>query len=78
MDYLDFLFGLKGVAVRTGLRLFHNIPPVGSGWIFYFKDDETGRKSDYCVWLEKRETPDEFFDRLLQFGEEFKKSLKEV
>ena len=44
---------------------------------FYFKDDETGRKSDYCVWWEKRETPDEFFDRLTKFGEEFKESLKE-
>lgn len=77
MDYLDFLFGLKGAAITSDLHLFCVIPPTGVGWIFYFEDHETGRKSEHCVWWEKRETPDEFFDKLTKFGEEFKKNLKE-
>lgn len=77
MDYLDFLFCLKGVAIRTDLRLFHNIPPAGCGWMFYFKDDKTGRYSDYYYWSEKHETPQELFVNLVSFGEKFKESLKE-
>ena len=75
MDYMDFIWKLKSIAIDNGLRVFMDVPEVGSGFFFYCKDVRTGRRSDYICWDECRETSETLFSRLEESARKFRQYL---
>ena len=78
MNYYDFLLQLESIALTYVFRLVINRAPVGCGFIFYFKDDKTGKYSRSYTYLINHLVASELFRELECIAKEFKLQLEEL